>query len=113
MSLDKYVQRLVPTYEDFLKSRVKYSGNTKCFVGGCNKPGLYEGGDARYYCGMCEEHSGMRRSYRMYLRSLVSDANYMLSCEELYDKAQERLKKLQDKLDKALEEQDGPEFGKT
>ena len=104
MSLNKYVQRSVLTYEDFLKSRVKYSGDTKCFVYDCNKPGLYEGGDARYYCGMCEEHFGMRSSYRMYLGTLICDIDHMLSCEELYDKAQERLKKLQDKLDKALEE---------
>ena len=113
MSLDKYVQRLVPTYEEFLKSRVKYSGDTKCFVYDCDKPGLYEGGDERYYCGMCEEHSAMRTSYRMYLGALISDANYMLSCEELYDMAQRRLKKLQHRLDKALEEQDGSKFSKT
>lgn len=113
MSLNKYVIRSVPTYEEYAKSQVKYDGNTKCFVFDCNKPGLYEGGDARFYCGMCEEHSGLRNSYRMHLRGLISDANYMLSVEELYNKAQNRLNKLTEKLNEALEKEYGPEFSKT
>ena len=113
MSIDKYIQRSVPTYDDFKKSRVKYDGTTKCFVFDCNKPGLYEGGDARFYCGMCEEHSGLRSSYRMYLRGLISNANALLSAEELYDVAQNSVNKLTEKLNIALEQEYGPEFSKT
>ena len=104
MSLDKYIQGQVLTYEQYKNKNVKYDLNTKCFVFDCNKPGLYEGGDARFYCGMCEEHSNLRGRYRLYLGSLVSDAEHLLSSEELYDKAQARINKLKEKLSKALGE---------
>lgn len=37
-------------YKEWLKTQEKYSGKNKCFVAGCDKPGLYEMGDARYLC---------------------------------------------------------------
>ena len=55
------------TYEQWLETKKEYSGNQKCFVNGCDKPAFYEGGDSRYYCGMCEEHAGMKMKYQWYL----------------------------------------------
>lgn len=53
-----------PVYAAYRDARKKpeYVGDT-CFVAGCNKPAEYEAGDARYYCGMCEEHANIRCSY--------------------------------------------------
>lgn len=53
-----------PAYQAYRDARKKpeYAGAT-CFVAGCNRPAEYEGGDARYYCGMCEEHANVRCSY--------------------------------------------------
>jgi hypothetical protein len=55
---------IIESYEEFKNALKKpeYFGET-CFVGGCNKPAEYEGGDYRFYCGMCEEHAGIRESY--------------------------------------------------
>lgn len=52
------------TYEEFKETRKepKYFGN-KCFVAGCENPAEYEGGDARFYCGVCEEHAGIKKQY--------------------------------------------------
>jgi hypothetical protein len=36
----------------------------------CDKPAYYEGGDARFYCAMCEEHVGMKHEYRSYLKGI-------------------------------------------
>lgn len=55
------------SYEEYLKTQIKYDGKTECFVGTCHKPGLYEGGDARWWCGMCEEHANMKSRYNRYL----------------------------------------------
>ena len=57
-------------YEEWLKDeqmRDGYTGKDKCFVAGCDKPGLYEMGDYRYRCAGCEEHAGMRKRYYRYL----------------------------------------------
>lgn len=72
------------SYEEFLeRNKVpKYNGN-KCFVHGCTKPGLYEGGDARFYCGMCEEHAGMKEQYIRELESILGLQD-RLSDEELF-----------------------------
>ena len=110
MSSSKYVIRLVPTYEEFLQQSIKYSGDTKCFVFDCNKKGLYEGGDGRFYCGMCEEHAGLRNSYRTYLGNIIRDDEHMLTEEELHDEAQAKMDKLYKRLEEAL---NGPEFSKT
>lgn len=44
---------------------LKYIG-AKCFVSICNNPAEYEGGDARFYCGMCEEHTMIKEQYEWY-----------------------------------------------
>ncbi len=53
------------TYPEYRESKKdsKYSGTDTCFVAGCDKPAYYEGGDARYWCGMCEEHADIRFDY--------------------------------------------------
>jgi DNA polymerase len=55
------------TYKDFLANNKKYDGTTECFVFGCGKKAYYEGGDSRWYCGMCEEHASMKEKYNLYL----------------------------------------------
>lgn len=59
------------TYEEYKSEnrRPKYFG-LKCFIQGCNKPAEYEGGDARCWFGVCEEHAGIRESYEEYVRHL-------------------------------------------
>ena len=56
------------SYEEFLERNKTYSG--KCFVHGCTKPGLYEGGDSRFYCGMCEDHAKMKNKYIREMESI-------------------------------------------
>lgn len=55
------------TYEEFKESKKKpeYFGS-KCFVAMCNNPAEYEGGDSRFYCGMCEEHAMIKSQYEWY-----------------------------------------------
>lgn len=55
---------LFPAYREYRDAckKPQYVGET-CFVAGCDKPAEYEGGDARYYCGMCEEHANIRMHY--------------------------------------------------
>ena len=101
------------SYEEFKKSRVKYGPECKCYVGGCNEPGLYEGGDARFWCGMCEEHASLRSRYRLYLHCIISDAEKALTGEELYEKALERQNRMEAKLNEELEKQYGRESCET
>lgn len=58
----------IKSYEEFCDEHAKYDGSHKCFVQGCDEPAYYEGGDSRFYCGMCEEHAGMKEAYRIYLK---------------------------------------------
>ena len=56
----------IKTYQEYRDEHKdpKYAdGKDECFVGGCKQPAYYEGGDARYWCGMCEEHAGIRYRY--------------------------------------------------
>ena len=57
----------IETFYEFSERRKKYDGTDKCFVPSCNEPAYYEGGDARFYCGMCEKHSRIRETYWRYL----------------------------------------------
>lgn len=100
-------------YKEFLKLNAKYDGNSKCFVYDCTKPALYEGGDARFYCGMCEEHAGMLSKYRFTISNILVDRNEKLSGEELYKKANEKYEHLVKLVNKQVEEQYGREFGKA
>lgn len=63
----KRSQFQIDSYEEFLNEHKKYSECEKCFVAGCNEPGYYEGGDSRFYCGMCGAHANMKNAYRRYL----------------------------------------------
>ena len=103
----------VMSYEEFKQSRIKYDGITKCFVGDCDKPAFWEGGDERYWCGMCEEHSHLRASYRLYLHCILREANERLTGEELYEKAKAKEKYWQDRIAEEMEKQYGREFGET
>lgn len=105
--------KIILSYSEFLQDQVKYPEDTKCFVYDCNKPGIYEGGDARFYCGMCEEHASMVSKYRLYLGCFVSDINKSLNGLELYIKAKERRDKLTSKLNECLEEEYGRKSCKT
>ena len=68
----------VKTYKEYLQEEAeasKGSVSDHCFVAGCtNPPPYYRTGDARYWCGMCEEHAEMRESYLRYIR------NKLLQC---------------------------------
>ena len=78
----------IKSYEEFANERKKYDGTNKCFVMGCDKPGFYEGGDARFYCGMCEEHARLKEYY-------ISDLKYI--------EKKVRIRMMWDKTDKTLE----------
>ena len=52
-----------PEYRESKKDPKYVDGKGKCFVAGCDKPAYFEGGDARFWCGMCEEHADIRFDY--------------------------------------------------
>lgn len=60
------------TYKEYLADEAEASKNDvggRCFVAGCtNPPPYYQVGDVRFWCGMCEEHAGMRDRYLDYVR---------------------------------------------
>ena len=59
------------TYEEYLKQQPnKYEGKCKCAIPGCDKPAYYEGGDARCWFPVCEEHSNIGAYYGTYLMEL-------------------------------------------
>ena len=67
----------VESYETYKGScrDPKYNPLTdKCFAADCDNGAEYEGGDARYYCGMCEKHAAIRYHYVGDLLSKVRDA---------------------------------------
>lgn len=105
--------------EEFRKSLIKYPPKTKCIVFKCKNEGLFEGGDARCYCPMCEEHADIKKQYHSYLNSMCYyfDDVSKLSTEELYNFVQKRRKKLENRLEKALNDSEemsnGRKFGKT
>ena len=75
---DVSIEVSIESYAKFLdneaKASTEYAGAT-CFVAGCtNPPPYYKVGDARYWCGMCEEHAGMRDRYRNYVQSKLERA---------------------------------------
>lgn len=63
----------VKTYKEYLAGEAEASRanvSDHCFVAGCtNPPPYYQVGDARFWCGMCEEHAGMRKKYLDYVRT--------------------------------------------
>lgn len=68
--MDLHIKTYEEFAQDFHKKHKKYDGNPKCFISGCDKPGYYEGGDARFYCGMCAEHVGLPDRYLRYLKDI-------------------------------------------
>lgn len=62
----------VKTYKEYLADEAEESkeyAGSHCFVAGCtNPPPYYKYGDARFWCGMCEEHARMRERYLDYVR---------------------------------------------
>ena len=98
------------TYEEFLKSKVKYH-NVKCMVYDCKEDGLYEGGDTRCWCPMCAKHADMEQAYRFYLTNFKHIINTSINLLDAYLVAKGCQDKLQDKLTKALEEEYGPKLG--
>ena len=101
------------TYEDFEKSRRKYDGKSKCYVFDCNKPGIYEGGDSRCYCPMCEEHAGVISSYKLYLQCIIGECTSLMSEADAYEKAKEKSNYWNKRLETELEKQHGREFSET
>ena len=56
----------------------------KCFVNGCNVKGpLYPVGDDRFWCGMCEKHADMWKSYKMYISSKLDELKLMLDFDNM------------------------------
>ena len=107
----RYLKTTPPLdYSSFLKENVKYNGIQKCFVNNCEKPALYEGGDARFYCGMCEEHSGMIGKYRLYLNDFYPTLNSDKSNEQLYNLILDRHNYFRNKIKEAQESTNGPKF---
>lgn len=91
----------IKSYDDFANEHKKYDGSMKCFVEWCNKPAYYEGGDVRFYCGMCDEHSGVKESYRVYLK----DIEKKIRTRMLWDKDDATLKSLYDEVTNKLMEE--------
>ena len=58
------------TYEEFIAKHNKYDGKCECAMPGCNKPAYYEGGDARCWFPVCEEHSTISGQYVLYLNDI-------------------------------------------
>ena len=80
---------IVKSYKRFLASehsrgvRMGCLGD-KCFVNGCNVRGpLYPVGDARFWCGMCENHADMRKSYKMYIMSKLDELKLLLDFDNM------------------------------
>ena len=90
----------IKTYEEFANEHKKYDGSAKCFVYGCDKPAYYEGGDARFYCGMCEEHVGLKESYLLNLKNIKNKIRIRM----LWDKDDPTLKCLYDEITRRIKE---------
>lgn len=90
----------IPSYEEFINAngRKKYDGSTKCFVHWCDKPAYYEGGDARFYCGMCAEHAGLRDGYISELKCIAR----RIRARMLWDKNDKTLTPLLELVTKTL-----------
>lgn len=91
------------TFELWIKTQIKYDGNIKCIVYGCNKPGLYEGGDSRCYCPMCAEHADMAGRYLYYLnKNIKIPMNKKLNVKDAYLLAKRKEDKLLKRIEEAL-----------
>ena len=56
----------------------------KCFVHGCDSKGpLYPVGDDRFWCGMCEKHADMRKSYKNYITDRLNELKLLLDFDNM------------------------------
>ena len=92
----------IKTFREFADERKKYDGTDECFVAGCHKPAYYEGGDARFYCGVCEEHAHIKGRYEEYLRGL----RLRITTRMRWDKDDPTLAPLYDTVQKMIETKD-------
>lgn len=89
------------TYEEFLSMQTKkYPVTQKCRIPGCDKPGYYEGGDARCWFPMCEEHVCMVKKYITYLNGCLS----RIRIRRIWCKDDPTLPELEDRVVDMLEE---------
>lgn len=60
------------TFDNFknIHKQAKYFGQ-KCYIVGCNEMAEYEGGDARFYCGVCEKHSNILEEWNNIQRKKI------------------------------------------
>lgn len=86
-------------YDEWLKEQVKYT-DCKCGVYGCDKPGLYEGGDSRCWFPACEEHAYMKQRYLHYCKQFKIVKLTEIDVEIAYNK----ILNAQDNLEKAIKE---------
>lgn len=90
-------------YNEWLQQYVKYT-DCECGVHGCNKPGLYEGGDSRCWFPACEEHAYMKQQYINYCKQFkivkLTEIDTEIDTEIAYNK----ILNAQDKLEKAIKE---------
>lgn len=81
---------IIKSYKRFLASEHlrgvrKGCLGDKCFVHWCNSKGpLYPVGDDRYWCGMCEKHADMRKSYKNYIMDRLDELKLMLDFDNMF-----------------------------
>lgn len=85
-------------YDEWLKQQVKYT-DCECAVYGCNKPGLYESGDARCWFPSCEEHASMKQQYLIYLGISITEN---IDVDVAYQRYINKHKKLEKRLTEVL-----------
>ena len=90
------------TYEDYLKTKVKYPPDTSCGIPDCNKPGLYEAGDMRCWFPACEEHARMKLLYELDMFPDMIDMNLDMK-KDMIEHLEKRLKELKDGEDRTRE----------
>ena len=88
-------------YQEWLKSQIKYA-DCKCGVAGCHERGLYEGGDARCWFPMCEQHADMRTRYLHYLPARLYKIEQETDVETAYKQILERKQKLENRITEVL-----------
>jgi hypothetical protein len=88
------------TYEEYLKQWPnKYDGKCTCAMPECDKPAYYEGGDARCWFPVCEEHSGLSDRYMKYLLSIRKQ----IRTRKLWDKKDTSLDSLLVRVEELIE----------
>lgn len=68
--MDIHIETYDEYKNEFKKRFGKYDGLCRCAVMDCDKPAEYEGGDARCWFPVCEEHARIKEHYITHLRYL-------------------------------------------